>query len=87
MSDFNSTMSAASVSPPRDLIIQTNDVAKEGVTLQWQPPKQSNGPITGIKKSQICTTFFFFKLFKYKFGLDNVQNSFIYSIILSGTTA
>lgn len=47
MSDFNSTMPAASVSPPRDLTIQTDDVTKECLTLQWQPPKQSNGPITG----------------------------------------
>lgn len=47
MSDFNSTMPAASVSPPRDLTVQTDDVTKESVTLQWQPPKQSNGPITG----------------------------------------
>lgn len=47
MSDFNSTMPAASVSPPRDLTIQMDDVSKESVTLQWQPPKQSNGPITG----------------------------------------
>lgn len=50
MSDFNSTMPAPSVSPPRDLTIQTDDVTKESVTLQWQPPKQSNGPITGTKK-------------------------------------
>ncbi|CAO1297536.1 unnamed protein product [Diamesa hyperborea] len=45
MSVINTTMSAAPASPPRDLLIKIDDNTPLSVLLQWQPPKQTNGPI------------------------------------------
>lgn len=44
----NQTQEAAPSSPPRDLIIQSLEDRPTSVLLRWQPPKQPNGPITGI---------------------------------------
>lgn len=45
MSVINTTMSAAPASPPKDLLIKIDDKTPLSVLLQWQPPKQTNGPI------------------------------------------
>lgn len=44
----NQTQEAAPSSAPRDLIIQSIEDRPTSVLLRWQPPKQPNGPITGI---------------------------------------
>lgn len=47
MSVLNTTMQAAPVSPPRELIIRPNEKDPSTVILEWLPPKHSIGPITG----------------------------------------
>lgn len=44
----NQTQEAVPSSAPRDLLIQTIEDRPTTVLLRWQPPKQPNGPITGI---------------------------------------
>uniref|UniRef100_A0A336LNC3 CSON008464 protein n=1 Tax=Culicoides sonorensis TaxID=179676 RepID=A0A336LNC3_CULSO len=47
MSVLNTTMQAAPVSPPRDLVIRPDEKDPSLVVLEWLPPKHSLGPITG----------------------------------------
>lgn len=51
----NQTQEAAPSSAPRNLTIQSIEDRPTSVLLRWQPPKQPNGPITGI---QIFTNIF-----------------------------
>ncbi|XP_011874494.1 PREDICTED: neogenin [Vollenhovia emeryi] len=44
---LNQTQEAAPSTAPRDLIIQTVEDRPTSVLLRWQPPKQSNGQVTG----------------------------------------
>lgn len=44
----NQTQEAAPSSAPRNLTIQSIEDRPTSVLLRWQPPKQPNGPITGI---------------------------------------
>ncbi|XP_054724817.1 neogenin-like isoform X2 [Uloborus diversus] len=47
MSVINTTQEAAPSSPPRDLTLIPSEDDSSSVSLQWQPPKQPNGQITG----------------------------------------
>jgi len=47
MSVLNITMHASPITPPRGLVVRPDDNNQQNVVLQWQPPKHSNGPITG----------------------------------------
>ncbi|XP_023289160.1 neogenin isoform X2 [Orussus abietinus] len=44
---LNQTQETIPSSPPRDLTVQSVDDRPTSVMLQWQQPKQPNGPITG----------------------------------------
>lgn len=44
----NTTLEAAPTSPPRDLTVVPVEGNPTLVNLNWQPPKQPNGQITGI---------------------------------------
>ncbi|XP_012220960.1 neogenin isoform X2 [Linepithema humile] len=44
---LNQTQEAAPSTAPRDLTIQTVEDHPTSVLLRWQPPKQSNGQVTG----------------------------------------
>jgi len=44
---MNSTQEAKPASPPRDLTAVKNDDKPQSITLNWQPPKFSNGQIIG----------------------------------------
>jgi hypothetical protein len=70
---LNTTQETAPSSPPRDLTVVSADDSATVVNLNWQPPKQPNGQITGNKKINFliiglpifnyCNSFFFFCLF------------------------
>jgi hypothetical protein len=49
---LNTTQETAPSSPPRDLTIVHIDETPTAVNLNWQPPKQPNGQITGIFSAQ-----------------------------------
>jgi hypothetical protein len=44
---LNMTQEAAPSSQPRDLTVVPVEDNPSAVHLNWQPPKQPNGPITG----------------------------------------
>lgn len=44
---MNNTQEAKPASPPRDLTAVKNDDQPHSITLNWQPPKFSNGQIIG----------------------------------------
>jgi hypothetical protein len=44
---MNNTQEAKPASPPRDLTVVKNDDKPQSLTLNWQPPKFSNGQIIG----------------------------------------
>ena len=44
---MNQTEEAAPSTSPRDLTVRSVDERPTSVILHWQPPKTSNGPITG----------------------------------------
>lgn len=54
---MNTTFEAAPTSYPRDLEVMPYENNPHMVVLKWQPPKQSNGIITGKQKEQ--NTFYF----------------------------
>lgn len=43
----NNTQEAKPASPPKDLTAIKNDDQPQSITLNWQPPKFSNGQIIG----------------------------------------
>lgn len=43
----NTTFEAAPSSPPRDLTVVPVEENPSAINLNWQPPKQPNGQITG----------------------------------------
>lgn len=45
---MNNTQEAKPASPPRDLTALKNDDKPQSITLNWQPPKFSNGQIIGM---------------------------------------
>lgn len=47
MIEINSTQEAKPASPPRDLTAVRSDDKPQYITLNWQPPKFSNGQIIG----------------------------------------
>lgn len=47
MEVLNTTQQAPPSTPPRDLAVLLPTKDNNYVTLQWQPPRVSNGPITG----------------------------------------
>ncbi|KAG8192662.1 hypothetical protein JTE90_009692 [Oedothorax gibbosus] len=47
MSVLNTTQEAAPSSPPRDLTVVPSEDDNTQINLHWQPPKQTNGHITG----------------------------------------
>lgn len=59
---LNTTYEAAPSSPPRDLNIESIEGNPTSVMLQWQPPKQPNGPITGNMHNFFYIIFFLFSL-------------------------
>lgn len=44
---MNNTNEAKPASPPRDLTAVKSDDKPQSITLNWQPPKFSNGQIIG----------------------------------------
>lgn len=47
LSVFNTTHEAAPTTPPRDLTVVSMESNPAAIILNWQPPKQPNGQITG----------------------------------------
>lgn len=45
---LNTTEEAAPSSPPRDLTVVPVEGNPTSIMLNWQPPKQPNGQITGL---------------------------------------
>lgn len=50
---FNTTFEAAPSSPPRDLTVVPVEKNPTHVNLNWQPPKQANGIITGRRTNPL----------------------------------
>lgn len=44
----NNTQETKPASPPRDLTALKNDDKPQSITLNWQPPKFSNGQVVGM---------------------------------------
>lgn len=47
MSEVNTTFSLSSVSPPRELSAQPDQMNPQNVILKWLPPRNNNGQISG----------------------------------------
>jgi hypothetical protein len=52
----NTTFEAAPSSPPRDLTVVPVEDNPSAINLNWQPPKQPNGQITGNDPSSSALT-------------------------------
>jgi hypothetical protein len=49
----NATFEAAPSSPPRDLTVVPVEENPSAINLNWQPPKQPNGQITGKNRRRL----------------------------------
>lgn len=63
----NNTKEAIPASPPRDLTMVKNDDKPQSITLNWQPPKFSNGQIIGNRTKKINKKRLYSIIFLYSF--------------------